>query len=109
GEGGGGDACWAGAGRARRAVGGRGDCLPFLPRRCLAPHIPLTGASGRGAPGGPRSSGQVTASAETAPAASITARPGTIFRSARVPRDPLPVPKLAAPAPQANAVPPLAA
>ena len=42
--------------------------------------------------------GQVTLSADTAPAASITARPGTIFRSSRLPRDPLPVPKLAAPA-----------
>ena len=53
--------------------------------------------------------GQLTASADTAPAASITAWPGTIFRSARLPRDPLPVPKPVAPAPNVNALPPLSA
>ena len=52
---------------------------------------------------------QLTASADTAPAASITARPGTIFRSSRLPRDPLPEPKPAAPAPNVNALPPLSA
>ena len=62
-----------------------------------------------GAPGGHGSGGQLTASADTAPAASITARPGTIFRSARLPRDPLPVPKLVAPAPKVNALPLLSA
>ena len=51
----------------------------------------------------------LTDSADTAPAASITARPGTIFRSARLPRDPLPVPKLVAPAPKVNALPLLSA
>ena len=53
--------------------------------------------------------GQLTASADTAPAASITARPGAIFRSARLPRDALPVPKLVAPAPKVNALPLLSA
>src|SRR6516165_10724095 len=52
---------------------------------------------------------QLTVSADTAPAASITAWPGTIFRSARLPRDPLPGPKLAAPALKVNALPPLSA
>ena len=40
---------------------------------------------------------------------SITAWPGTIFRSARLPRDPLPAPKLVAPAANVNALPPLSA
>jgi len=53
--------------------------------------------------------GQLTASADTAPAASITAWPGPIFRSARLPCDPLPVPKPAEPAPKVNALPPLSA
>src|SRR5512143_359826 len=50
-----------------------------------------------------------TVSVDTALAASITAEPGTIFRSARLPRDPLPAPKLVAPAANVNALPPLSA
>ena len=53
--------------------------------------------------------GQFTVSVDTALAASITARPGTIFRSPRLPRDPLPVPKLVAPAANVNALPLLSA
>jgi hypothetical protein len=49
--------------------------------------------------------GQLSASADTASAASRTARPGTIFRSARPPCDPLPTPKLTAPALKVNALP----
>ena len=56
-----------------------------------------------------RSGGQFTVPVDTASAASITARPGTIFRSPRLPRDPLPVPKLVAPAAKVNALPPLSA
>jgi hypothetical protein len=41
----------------------------------------------------------------TALAASITALPGTIFRPPRLPSDPLPVPKLVAPALKVNASP----
>jgi hypothetical protein len=54
--------------------------------------------------------GQFTVSVDTVLAASITARPGTIFRSPRLPpRDPLPVPKLVVPAANVNASPPLSA
>jgi hypothetical protein len=49
--------------------------------------------------------GQLTGSADTASAASMTAWPGTIFRSARLVCDPLPVPKLVAPAVKVNASP----
>jgi hypothetical protein len=59
--------------------------------------------------GGPQPGRQFTVSVDTASAASITARPGTIFRSARLPRDPLPAPKLVAPAANVNAFPPLSA
>ena len=52
---------------------------------------------------------QLTGSADTASLASRTAWPGTIFRSPRLPCDPLPVPKLVAPAVKANALPVLSA
>src|SRR6185437_6559329 len=52
---------------------------------------------------------QLTGSADTASAASRTARPGTIFRSPRLVCDPLPVPKLLAPAVKVNALPVLSA
>jgi len=48
---------------------------------------------------------QLTGSADTASAASRTARPGTIFRPPRLVCDPLPVPKLVAPAVKVNALP----
>src|SRR5580658_1226969 len=53
----------------------------------------------------PRAGRQLTASADTASAASRTAWPGTIFRSPRLVCDPLPVPKLVAPAVKVNALP----
>jgi hypothetical protein len=47
---------------------------------------------------GEAAAGQLTVSADAVPAADITARPGAILRSARLPRDSLPGPKLVAPA-----------
>src|SRR5580693_2587633 len=48
---------------------------------------------------------QLTGSVDTASAASRTAWPGTIFRSPRLVCDPLPMPKLVAPAVKVNALP----
>src|ERR1700677_4519092 len=48
---------------------------------------------------------QLTGSVDTALAASRTARPGTIFRPPRLVCDPLPVPKLVAPAVKVKALP----
>jgi len=53
----------------------------------------------------PQAGCQLTGSVDTASAASMTAWPGTIFRSARLPSDPLPAPKLVAPALKVNASP----
>ena len=52
---------------------------------------------------------QLTGAADMASAASRTAWPGTIFRSPRLVCDPLPVPKLVAPAVKVNALPVLSA